>query len=70
MIRELEAFKSKDVQAALDGMIRQTVEQMTAQHGADYAATLRKLCVFRGGFTYQAAGVVLGLSWSRSNQPK
>ncbi len=61
VIRELETFKGKDVQTALDGMIRQTVEQMTAQHGDDYVVALRQLCVFRGGFTYRAAGVVLGL---------
>lgn len=61
VIRELEDFTSRDVQAVLDGMIRQTVAQMAQQHGADCETALKKLCVFRGGFTYQAAGVVLGL---------
>ncbi|MBE2271251.1 MAG: TIR domain-containing protein, partial [Anaerolinea sp.] len=61
VIRELEAFKSADVQAALDGMIRQTVRQMVEQHGAESETALKRLNTCRGGFTYFAAGVILGL---------
>lgn len=61
VIRELKALKSPEIEDALDEMIGVTLRQMTARHGADAEATLKKVNVFRGGFTLEAARSVTGL---------
>ncbi|MBN1202172.1 MAG: TIR domain-containing protein [Anaerolineae bacterium] len=61
VIRELKELKSKSVQAATKEMIGRTLDQMTGEAGPGAAAALRRLAVCRGGFSYHAAGFILGL---------
>ncbi len=60
VLRQLEALEHPDVQEALREMIVKTVEQMAAQarQGAEAAALLRRLTVFRGRFDREAAAAL------------
>lgn len=61
VIRDLRHLKSKKLQVALDEMIHKTLRVMVKAEGAGVADALRRLVVFRGSFTYDAAKAVLQL---------
>lgn len=61
VIRDLRRLKSKRMQEALDEMIHKTLRQMIRQEGKGVADALKRLVIFRGGLTYDAAMMVLEL---------
>ncbi len=61
VIRDLRRLKSKRMQEALDEMIHKTLRQMVRQEGKGVRDALRRLVIFRGGFSYEAAHAVLEL---------
>ena len=60
VLAEFEGMKGKKLDEALDDILHRTLRQMTAEVGPEPEAALRKLAVFRGGFTRAAAEAVLG----------
>lgn len=61
VISDLNELKSPKIEDALDEMIFKTVRQMVEAEGAESEAALKRLNVFRGGFTYEAAEAILSL---------
>lgn len=59
VIRDLRHLRSKKIQAALDEMIHKTLRIMVKAEGGGIDMALRRLLVFRGSFTYDAAKAVL-----------
>ncbi len=60
VINHLRRLRSRKMQAALDEMLHKTVRQMTRRDGKEARDALRRIVVFRGGFTVEALQAVLG----------
>ncbi|WP_162909617.1 toll/interleukin-1 receptor domain-containing protein, partial [Aggregatilinea lenta] len=61
VVRDLQTLTSKRIQDALEEMIHKTLHQMGEIEGEQLVTALRRLGVFRAGFTYEAAGAILNL---------
>lgn len=59
VIRDLRSLKHKQVQSVLDEMIHKTLRQMAWREGTGVRKALRRLVVFRGGFSYEAMQALL-----------